>query len=282
MKRILVPTDFSNNAYNALFYATRLFQDEACEFFILNTFDVDTPVLTSRIDTSKGDILYQQLSNESQEKLTKTLHTIVRDTEDFDHTFETISVSKKLIETINKTIKNKKIDLVVMGTKGASGIKEVFMGSNTVKVIQKIKGCAVVAVPDQFDFEKPVEIAFATDFRRFCSEEELEPLMKMASLFDANIRIMHIHEDEKLDEVQEHNFKKLKEHLKDYNYSMHWVSRFNQKSEVIKTFITKMNINMLVMLRYRHSLIEGITREPVVKKIGFRAVIPFMVVPTNK
>ncbi|MBQ0734781.1 universal stress protein [Aquimarina celericrescens] len=280
MKRILVPTDFSSNAYSALFYATRLFQNESCEFFILNTFDVDTPVLTSRIDTSKGDLLYQQLSNESQERLTETLHSIVRDTEDFNHTFETISVSKKLTETINKTIKSKDIDLVIMGTKGVSGIKDVFMGSNTVKVIKKIKNCAVLAVPDEFDFEEPIEIAFATDFRRFYSQDELEPLMKMASLFNSNIRIMHIHEEEKLDEVQEHNFKKLKEHLKDYNYSMHWVSRFDQKAEVIKAFIDKMNINMLVMLRYRHSLIESVTREPVVKKIGFEAAIPFLVIPT--
>ncbi len=280
MKRILVPTDFSDNAYCALFYATRLFKNESCEFFILNTFDVDTPVLTSRIDTSKGDLLYQQLSNESQDKLKETKHSIVRDTEDFDHTFEIISVSKKLPETINKTIKNKEIDFVVMGTKGASGVKEVFMGSNAVKVIQKIKGCPILTVPNQFDFEKPIEIAFATDFRRFYSKEELEPLMRIASFFDSNIRIMHIHEDEKLDEVQEHNFKKLKEHLKDHKYSMHWVSKFNKKSEVIKTFITKMNINMLVMLRYRHSLIESFTREPIVKKIGFDAAIPFLVIPT--
>ncbi|MEW7290017.1 universal stress protein [Aquimarina sp. 2304DJ70-9] len=280
MKRILVPTDFSNNAYSALFYATRLFQNQDCQFYILNTFDVNTPVLTSRVDTSKGDLLYQRMRNESQDKLTETLHAIVRETEDFNHTFETVSVSKDLPDTINKTIKNKNIDLVVMGTKGASGIKEIFIGSNTVKVIQKIRNCSVLSVPNEFDFEKPVEIAFATDFRRFYSKEELGPLLEIASLFGSKIRIMHIHEDEKLDEVQEHNFKKIKEHFKDFEYSMHWVSKSNGKAEVINTFIDKMNINMLTMLRYRYSLIESMTHASVVKKVGFRATIPFLVIPT--
>ncbi len=282
MKRILVPTDFSNNAYSALFYATRLFQHQDCQFFILNTFDVKTPLLTSRIDTSKGDLLYQQLRNESEEKLTETKHSIVRDTEDFNHTFEGISVSKKLPETINKTIKSKHIDMVVMGTKGVSGVKEVFMGSNTVKVIQKIEGCPILAVPNEFDFERPIEIAFATDFRRFYSKEEIHPLLEIATLYGSAIRIMHVHEEEGLDEVQEHNFKKLKEHLKDHTYSTHWASRFDNKADVIKAFIDKMNINMISMLHYKHSFMETITQEPVVKKIGFQATIPFLVIPVSR
>ena len=279
MKNILIPTDFSNNAYNALYYATRLFKNEPCKFYILNTFDAEPHIITSRIESDKESSTYKDLKNQSQERLTETFHSIVRDTEDFDHTFETISVSKKLAETINKTIKKKNIDLVVMGTKGVSGVKEIFMGSNTVKVIQKIKDCPILAVPDHFDFEPPKEIAFATDFRRFYSKEELKPLLDIVSLFTSNIRIMHIHEEEQLDEIQEHNFKKLKEHLDGFEYTMHWVAKLDQKADLINEFIDKMNIDMLSMLYYKHSLMETITREPVIKKIGFQPSVPFLVIP---
>jgi nucleotide-binding universal stress UspA family protein len=279
MKRILVPTDFSTNAYSALFYATRLFQNEECHFYILNTFDVNTPVLTSRIDTSKGDLLYQKLSNKSQEKLTETLHSIVRDTEDFRHTFETISVSKKLTDTINKTIESKNINLVVMGTKGASGVKEVLIGSNTVKVIKKIKNCTILAVPDEFDFKKPVEIGFATDFKRLYTIASLAPLLEITAIYSSNIRVMHIHEEEKLDEIQEHNLKNLKENLKGYNYCIHWIPRYTQKAKLINEFIDQTNIDMLCMSKYRHSLMESILHEPVIKKIGFHLSIPFLVIP---
>ncbi len=282
MKRILVPTDFSHNAYSALFYATRFFQNETCQFYIINTFDVNTPVLTSRIDTSKGDLLYRQLRKESQEKLTEISHSIVRDTEDLDHTFEIISVSKKLDETINKIIKSKHIDLVVMGTKGKTGAAAIFMGSNTVKVIQKIKGCPILAIPDEFDFENPKEIAFATDFRRFYKKEEIRPLIDIASLFGSSIRIFHIHEAEKLDEEQEKNFKTLKDLLSGHEYTMHWISKFAKKAEVINEFIQGLNINILAMVNYPKGLMETIANEPVIKKIGFKASVPFLVIPAAR
>ncbi|MBQ4820947.1 universal stress protein [Aquimarina sp. MMG016] len=161
MKRILVPTDFSINAYNALYYATRLFKNEPCKFYILNTFDAETHILTSRIDNHKDSSEYQKSLDNCKEKLTEVMHSIVRDTEDFDHSFETISSSKELLESLKETIKNKDINIIVMGTKGATGAKGFFIGSNTANVIQKIKKCPVLAVPDGFDVENSFESTFS-------------------------------------------------------------------------------------------------------------------------
>ncbi|MBQ0734780.1 universal stress protein [Aquimarina celericrescens] len=158
MKRILVPTDFSDNAYNALYYATRLFKNESCLFYILHTSEVEAPILTSIIDNSYSD---QQISREPHEKLMETFHSIVRDTEDFDHTFETISGTNKLLETIEETVKDKGVDLIVMGTKGATGAKGFFIGSNTSNIIQRIKCCPVLAVPDEFNFEDCAAVSFS-------------------------------------------------------------------------------------------------------------------------
>lgn len=150
MKKILVPTDFSNNAYNALYYATRLFKNEACQFYILNTCEIETPVLTS----SNGS---QQIQQESQEKLAETFHSIVRDTEDFKHSYETISTAKNLQQSIEDMVIEKNIDLIVMGTKGATGAKGFIWGSNTSNIIQRIKCCPVLAVPEDFYFEDRLE-----------------------------------------------------------------------------------------------------------------------------
>ncbi|WP_103864151.1 universal stress protein [Aquimarina sp. I32.4] len=279
MKRILVPTDFSNNAYSALFYATRLFKDEECIFYILNTFDVQTPVFTSRLDTGKGDKLYKKLSNESQEKLDEVVHAITRETREFNHTFESLSVSKKILETINKTIQNKDIDLVVMGTKGASGAKEVLVGSNTVKVIKKIKDCTVLAIPSELEYQNPSEIAFATDFKTAFTKEELRPITDIATMCSSNIRILHISEKEKLDDTQEHNLQGLKDNLGDLNYCIHWIPRMEQKTAHITEFIETANIDILCMAHRKHGFIESVTREPVIKKLGFHLSIPFLVIP---
>ncbi|GAA4272854.1 universal stress protein [Aquimarina gracilis] len=158
MKRILVPTDFSNNAYNALYYATRLFKNEPCKFYILNTCDINRSAISGNKDSEDLD---QEVSKRANEKLTETLHSIVRDTEDFDHTFGTILSAKKLLETIEETVKSEGIDLIVMGTKGATGAKGFFIGSNTSNIIEKTKCCPVLAVPDEFNFEDTREIAFS-------------------------------------------------------------------------------------------------------------------------
>ncbi len=155
MKNILVPTDFSDNAYSALYYATRLFKNEPCRFLILNTLDPDPAIISGHGDS--------QLINESKEKLTEILHSIVRDTEDYDHSFESISTTEKLLETIEKTVKDKGIDLIVMGTKGATGAKGFFIGSTTSNVIQKIKCCPVLAVPDEFNFEEPLKATISKE-----------------------------------------------------------------------------------------------------------------------
>lgn len=278
MKRILVPTDFSNNAYSALFYATQLFQDQACHFYVLNTYKVQTPILTSRIDVSKGEQMYQRLKTISEEGLKKTYHAIVRDTKDLQHSFETISISKNLEETMQKTIKSKDIDLVVMGTKGVTGARKFILGSNAVNILQKIKKCPILVVPDEQDFKKPLNIAFPTDFKRFFLEKELIPLADIASLCESEIKIVHIHQEEKLDEIQTYNYNALKKHLKDFTYSFHAIANLDQKTKLIDDFIDHMNINMLVMVNYKHSLIEGVLREPVIKKIGFHPSVPFLVI----
>ena len=279
MTRILVPTDFSENAYGALLYATRLFKNQKCQFYILNTFEVKTPVLTGRMDTSKGETLYKKLSAKSKEGLAETCHSITRDTEDFNHSFEGLSVSKDLTETMKKTIINKNIDLVVMGTKGASGLASVFMGSNTVKTIQRIHDCPVLVIPDNYVYEKPEQIAFPTDFKRFYLENDLKPLIDIADLHDSYIRIFHINEEERFNEIQEHNYGMLKKQLDDFEHSIHWVAKGKQKTRLIQEFIEQLSIDMLVMVNYKHSLSENITHEPVIRRIGFHPSVPFLVIP---
>ncbi|TYP74256.1 universal stress protein [Aquimarina intermedia] len=279
MKTILVPTDFSQNAYNALFYATRLFKDQECKFYLLNTFEVDTPILTSRIDTTKGNVLYTRLSCASKDGLAETLHAITRDCEDYNHSFETLSISKKLVETVQNTIKRKKIDLVVMGTQGATRAKEYLLGSNTIRVVQGNTLCPTLMIPSEYVFTNPKDIAFSTDLRRFYGKDEIAPITRLLEMFKAELHILHIRETGKLDEIQQYNYDKLLEHLGDVEVSVHWLEKQKEKSESISNYIREYNIRMLFMVNYKHSFIERMTRESVIRKIGLHVEIPFMVIP---
>ncbi|WP_044397462.1 universal stress protein [Lacinutrix sp. Hel_I_90] len=275
MKHILLPTDFSDNAWSAAVYALKLYTNEVCTFYFLNSTKFKASATRSYItnkyiETLRAEAL-QELTNLKKMARVANANT--------NHTFEIIAHEKDLEAAINDSIRLHDIDLVVMGTKGATGAKEVFFGSNTVHIISKIKDCPVLVVPDEFDFVIPKEIAFPTGFNRYYSNIELDPLRAMSSLYNSKIKVIHINTEDHLTSVQTYNKDMLHDYLKQYEHSFHWLPKYTKKASAINEFITDLNINLLVMVNYEHSFIEKIINEPVVKKIGFHPIIPFLVIP---
>lgn len=196
-----------------------------------------------------------------------------------NHDFQIILSSKDLKSAIKEAVIEWDINLVIMGTKGATGAKEFFFGSNTIDVIKTLKICPTLIIPEEYDFNKPLQIAFPTDYNRFYSHKELRPLTQLVDLYDSKIRIMHINIKENLNELQKYNLVKLKEYLQGYEFSFHWMPDYAKKVVEINDFIEELNIDILAMINYKHSLIEKIINEPVIKKIGFHPNIPFLIIP---
>ena len=184
------------------------------------------------------------------------------------------------MDEINETVEEQGIDLIVTGTKGASGLEEVFMGSNTVRIIKLVKNCPVLTVPQYFEFVSPNEIAFATDFNRFYTQSELQPLRDMAKTFNAAIRIVHVqYEIKALTELQQFNLSMLRKYLGDIEHYVHTVSELNSISKTLEAFTKDLDIHLLAMLNYQHSYMEKMTREPIVKRVAFHTQIPLLVIP---
>jgi len=281
MKKILLPTDFSDNSWNAIDYATELFKDEACTFYLLNVYNKiiyesvhlsDTPSERSIENTVKANAI-----TNLEHLKTSLLHTSPNQ----KHQFETIAALGSLIDITEDIVKSENIDLIVMGTKGATGTKEVFMGSNTVRIINAIKNCPVLAIPDGFTFtNKPTEISFATDFTHFYSKEELQPLLDLATSFKAVIRIVYVQQEEgSFTEEQQFNLGMLQKYFKDITYYQHTLTKSDSVSKSLKIFTEKLNIYLLAMLNYSHSFIDKLTREPVIKTVAFHTQTPLLVIP---
>ncbi len=282
MKNILVATDFSNNAYCALFYATQLLVSRPCTFYILNVFDDLTPLIDkkSKIFGSKKQL--EELQKESEERLAKTSHKIILDTKNPEHLFKTILKKGKLPEIIVKTIEDKQIDMVVMGNKGLTEAADIFFGSNTIKTVNQINTCPVLAIPGEMDFKTPKEIAFVTDLKRGCTKYSITPLLLLASLTKASIRVMHITEKEILNNEQESHRKQVQQCLHAVDHSFHWVREFDDKAKVIAVFLEKQQIDMYAMVNHKRSLFEKLTREPIIKDVSMYADIPFLILPYQK
>jgi len=275
-KNILLPTDFSDNAWSAIVYALKLFAQENVTFYFLNS----TTIKVSTMSNISNKLLRVMCDNAMKElvKLKELAESVNINS---NHEFKIILSSEDLIIATDRAVKKHNIDLIVMGTEGASGTKKFFFGSNTIRVIKSINECPVLIVPDDYNFIIPKKIAFPTDFKRFYDNKDLIPLKELSILYNSKIKVLHINTDKKISDIQKYNFTKLKEYLKNVDYSLHIIPDYTKKSKEINVFIEDIEIDMLVMVNYKHSLIENIIKEPVINKIGFHPNIPFLVIPAG-
>ncbi len=279
MKRVLIPIDFSENSWNAAKYSIELFKNEACIFFLLNTY---TPAIAnSRFMASNVNSNQVNSEKNSSEKGLIEVLKRIKDTYSYkNHSFETISSFSLLVNEIKRVVECEGIDLIVTGTKGASGLEEIFMGSNTVQIIKSVKNCPVLAIPQYFQFTVPSEIAFATDLNRFYSPSELQPIINLSKTFGATIHIVHVqYKTKDLTELQQFNLGMLRKYLKNAAHELHTVTELNSISNTLEVFTDEFDVYLLAMLNYKHSYVEKITREPVINRIAFHTQIPLLVIP---
>lgn len=279
MRHILLPTDFSENSWNAIKYAIQLFKDQECTFHILNTY---TPliyhveyVLGYPAQFGLGDAV----RNTSQENLSELLTKITAEFgANAKHKYETIARFNTLISGIKEFIEKHPVDLIVMGTKGATGAKEILFGSNTVHVFNEIK-CPVLAIPSGFPYEHLHDILFPTDLEVNYDDFDLDLLKQIAEQNLSRVNAMHVSTGYELTETQIQNKSKLEAFFKHDAFLFHDIKPMSLP-EAINEFQLKTKINLLVMANNKHSVFENLLFRPTINHIGFHLDVPFLVLPS--
>ena len=280
MKKILLPTDFSTNALNAINYALYLFENEECTFYILHTVQIGPSGYSSSFNKGRETRLQKITMEESELKVTSLKASLEANRKNPKQTIETIINTDTLLNAIGKNVINKDIDYIFMGTKGASGVKSIFMGSNTVSVIKNIDFCPLIAVPEEYIFSVPKEILFSTDFKHEYSEIELEPLITLAKLWNSKMVVVHFGLTDDLGEPQLKAKEILKNRLVDLSHSMAQGYADISVADAINEYIAKhREIGMVAMMNRKHGFFEKLTREPIIKRVAFRSEIPLFIYP---
>lgn len=279
MKKIILPTDFSENAYNAISYALQLFKEEECTFYLLNTY---TPVLYDseymyHNPTVSLDEVYSSNSKKGLKRLEKR---IKKENNNPKHRFEKLSVFNFLIDEINNQIEEKNIDLVVMGTKGATGAQEILFGTQTIHTIKKSK-CPVLAIPSDYEFKSLKNILLPSDLSIGFRENQLEILKNISTKNQAKIHILHVMQDADLNDIQKEGKAVLTSFFKNNSVQFHFIGD-QDIQEAINGFQKDHQVEMLSMINNKHSFFENLFFKPIIHKIGFHIKVPFLVVPSGK
>ncbi len=201
MQRFLLPTDFSENASHALRVAATLATKVKAklELIHINTAVAYSPPLPEYY----GGDLYD--TTEYYETAARELHNIKKEiTESPDFAgleMETRIEEGFLFSSVRRIAEEDKVDLVVMGTKGASGVNEFFIGSNTEKVIRTAP-CAVLTVPEKSGEFNPKVVVMPTTLRKD-QAPVFEWIAQLQKVFPLKVKVLYLNNPADLDDDKE-------------------------------------------------------------------------------
>lgn len=274
MKTILLPTDFSANSVNAMNYALDMYKDVVCKFYILNVQKASSFISDDFRTMSPSTTIYQTLIQTAKDSIKKLIKTFEKRGVK-GHSFEAMVDYDNFIDAINQACETKNVDLIIMGTHGATGAERILFGSNTVRVMQRCNR-PVLAIPKDSKFNGIHRIAFTSNYLTLYNREELMPLIQMAELFNAKIDILHLVEEDYLSREQENNKAFLDAC---FRFVKHEFVELHEKDlfKTVNDYMVNKNVHMLAMMSRRHSFLERLFTQHKVETFGFNMGFPLLV-----
>lgn len=274
MKRILVPTDFSEQAGFAMDLACQIAHKISSELVALHVLDH-----TGLFDFSAGSSAYPLMGNPAGLDLDQEfMESLYRNAEEKsaqflqDYESEDLKITKKIkigsaFHYITEEINEEKTDLVIMGSKGASGFEEVLIGSNTEKVVRHAK-CPVLTVKSKIKIQDINDIVFATSFKEGDSHVADE-VKKLQEVFEAKLHLVRVNTPNSF-ETNRKIMEQANKFIKDNNLTNYTINIYNDKVEEdgIIFFAQDINADMIAIATHGRSgllhLLSGSIAEDVV------------------
>lgn len=273
MKNILVPTDFSKNAEVAMNYAMVLARQQNAKITLLNAFSLSYANAEVPFEVINEEI--KETKKDSETQLAKLADKIKQAG---DIRCESISVEDSPVEAILNAIKEKQIDFVIMGTKGATNLASAIFGSNAAKVIEKAS-CPVIAVPEEAGFTPIKKITFATAFHDN-DIPALKELVKIAEPLRMQINILHVSDilqSREGEKKRMEDFKELVNREISYNNLSFQMLQEDSASQGLENYLKDESTGMIAMSTHRHSLFDRIFNSSLTKHMAYHSSIPLLV-----
>jgi len=275
-KRILLPTDFSKNAWHALTYALELYKNEECDFYLMNAFSTKPYSLDSIIVPEPGDEYYDIAVMQAKKGLEKILKLVELYQTNPIHKFFTLTFFGRPLDAIKETIESKDIDLVVMGNKGETDADRIIYGSNAIQVMGESRNCPVLMIPKGVTYSEPEEIVFPTSYKTHFKRRELRYLYEISKITNAKVRILHINKEDGLSEKQIENKDMLADCFDGLDYSFHLLDN----ADVINglhNFVQSRGSDMVAIISKKHSFFKKIFTRSILEDLGYNSQVPVLV-----
>jgi nucleotide-binding universal stress UspA family protein len=282
IRSILVPTDFSENAMKASQYAANIALKSGAIVYLLH-------VLEPIEDSIRQPFpLYEKLKGEIANNRIKEMKTFQNNVVAACPGIKTETVIAKgtITTAILDFAERQQIELIVMGTKGATGLKVIFMGSVAAGTIGRTK-IPVLAVPDEYVFEVPDGIMFATNHFEE-NTDLLNKIVDVAKLFSASIHVAVFVDTDSAEAADyiyntrqlNHYLDFLKKAYPDVAFKGELLAG-SEFEETIEKYDTKNEVDIIAMITYPKSFWERLMKKSATKKMAFHSRIPVLAISSK-
>ncbi|AXP82906.1 Universal stress protein family protein [Mariniflexile rhizosphaerae] len=280
MKAILLPTDFSKNSINAINYAMELYKNVPCVFYILNVQKTSSFISDDIMVANASATIYNTIVDAAKKSITNIIAKIEARYNNEKHQFKTIVDYDNFVDSINQVSKKYKIDLIIMGTKGASGLKKVLFGSNTVHVIKR-SNVAVLAIPDNCKFSGLEKIAFTTSFKKLYKKDDFNLLSSMVSLNYSKLYVLHVICDDAYSDELNSGIDFFKSNFR-YPIFKYLQVNDNDVYKAVHEFAVTNAIKMIAMTVNKYSFFERLFNKHAFENMAYNIDIPFLVMKNSQ
>lgn len=269
---ILIPIDFSESSLNALDFALPIASAHKAKIQLLYVFTEEE--YNKRLsDDEVGS--FNDYKNEKEGKLDRIAKEVAESAGFSAIEYEVLPGS--FLEAVKKSIRDYKIDLIVMGSKGASNLIEKMIGTNTVKLIEHTD-IPVLAIPANAQFNSFEKVVYASDY----TEEDkiaVQEFINLMAPFKPELTVLHLsHSDSNISKVVYEDYKE--EIHKFIKYDKVTFERKTYSSNIalgIDEFMLDQKSNLLAVLREKRNLVERVFHKSVSKQLTYLQDFPLLV-----
>jgi nucleotide-binding universal stress UspA family protein len=270
MVNILVPTDLSDLSKVAVQYAIKIANKIEGNITLLHVVTIIQPTRATMRFRLKS--LEQELMDVAREDI----DALVKDVSKQVKTNEPIKVrivkGSSFNDTVKKEAKRLRTGLIIMGTRGASGLKKLVMGSNTASVIE-VSHVPVLVVPELAEFKTFKNVVYATDLKHV--EKEMKTLIPYLEMFGSTVHLIHVASSLKDVSAIEKKIDGIVQKI-GYKNMITRVMVNKNIDEAIDHYVTTTKADLLTTFTHEHGFYDKLFNRSITRKIAFQSKVPLL------
>jgi nucleotide-binding universal stress UspA family protein len=274
MKRILVPTDFSANARNALAYARELAKSLQAEIILFHAYHI--PYVHAEMPAGMYQTAIDEAQEETQNKLQELGNSVLGKNGESAVAYQVGSRLGFAVETILSYAEEVEADMILMGTQGSNGLADVILGSITSSVIER-SSLPVMAIPEGCNFQPFENWLFATNYD-VADVESFKQLLTLAKPFSASIQVVHIQTGgDEVEEQQANSFKHVVQQEVAYDAISFEVIEADDVPSGIEAYTKNQQVDGLALVKRKRNFLSSLFHSSITKKLSFHSKVPLLV-----